>query len=74
MLFVLLTIIYRRNYFEEEEVDLNEFTTSWLQYLLSKEMKFENLIRLWGKCYFVIITVKQLLMCVYIARFVFRYA
>lgn len=39
----------RRNYFEEEEVDLNEFTTSWLQYLLSKEMKFENLIRLWGK-------------------------
>jgi hypothetical protein len=29
-------------------VDLNEFTTSWLQYLLSKEMKFENLIRLWG--------------------------
>ncbi|KAI8085600.1 rab-GTPase-TBC domain-containing protein [Thamnidium elegans] len=30
-----------------EEVDLNEFTTSWLQYLLSKEMKFENLIRLW---------------------------
>ncbi|KAG2197561.1 hypothetical protein INT47_009559 [Mucor saturninus] len=36
-----------RNYFEEEEVDLNEFTTSWLQYLLSKEMKFENLIRLW---------------------------
>ncbi|KAI8091402.1 rab-GTPase-TBC domain-containing protein [Gilbertella persicaria] len=36
-----------RNYFEEEEVDLNEFTTSWLQHLLSKEMKFENLIRLW---------------------------
>ncbi|KAI9275031.1 rab-GTPase-TBC domain-containing protein [Helicostylum pulchrum] len=36
-----------RNYFEEEEVDLNEFTTSWLQYLLSKEMKFENLVRLW---------------------------
>ncbi|KAG2213312.1 hypothetical protein INT46_007525 [Mucor plumbeus] len=36
-----------RNYFEEEEVDLNEFTTSWLQYLLSKEMKFDNLVRLW---------------------------
>ncbi|KAI8389347.1 rab-GTPase-TBC domain-containing protein [Blakeslea trispora] len=36
-----------RNYFEEEEVDLNEFTTSWLQHLLSREMKFENLIRLW---------------------------
>ncbi|KAI8639485.1 rab-GTPase-TBC domain-containing protein [Parasitella parasitica] len=31
----------------EEEVDLNEFTTSWLQYLLSKEMKFANLVRLW---------------------------
>ncbi|KAI9481276.1 MAG: rab-GTPase-TBC domain-containing protein [Benjaminiella poitrasii] len=31
----------------DEEVDLNEFTTSWLQYLLSKEMKFQNLIRLW---------------------------
>ncbi|KAI8355103.1 rab-GTPase-TBC domain-containing protein [Choanephora cucurbitarum] len=31
----------------EEEVDLNEFTTSWLQHLLSREMKFENLIRLW---------------------------
>ncbi|KAI8989555.1 rab-GTPase-TBC domain-containing protein [Pilobolus umbonatus] len=31
----------------EEEVDINEFTTSWLQYLLSKEMKFENIIRLW---------------------------
>lgn len=41
--------LYRRNYFEEEEVDLNEFTTSWLQYLLSKEMKFDNLVRLWGK-------------------------
>lgn len=39
----------RRNYFEEEEVDLNEFTTSWLQYLLSKEMKFDNLVRLWGR-------------------------
>ncbi|KAI9350387.1 rab-GTPase-TBC domain-containing protein [Pilaira anomala] len=36
-----------RNYFEEEEVNLNEFTASWLQFLLSKEMKFENLIRLW---------------------------
>ncbi|KAI7902206.1 rab-GTPase-TBC domain-containing protein [Cokeromyces recurvatus] len=31
----------------EEEVNLNEFTTSWLQYLLSKELKFQNLIRLW---------------------------
>lgn len=52
--FVSLTIsflcnLHRRNYFEEEEVDLNEFTTSWLQYLLSKEMKFDNLVRLWGR-------------------------
>lgn len=47
---VIFTLYHsRRNFFEEEEVDLNEFTTSWLQYLLSKEMKFENLIRLWGK-------------------------
>ncbi|KAI8095013.1 rab-GTPase-TBC domain-containing protein [Gilbertella persicaria] len=30
-----------------EEVDLNEWSTSWLQSLLSKEMRFENLVRLW---------------------------
>ncbi|OAD76042.1 hypothetical protein PHYBLDRAFT_35737 [Phycomyces blakesleeanus NRRL 1555(-)] len=35
------------NYFEEEEVDLNEWITSWLQHLLAKEMQFENLVRLW---------------------------
>ncbi|KAI8379569.1 rab-GTPase-TBC domain-containing protein [Radiomyces spectabilis] len=35
------------NYFEEEEVDLNEWVTSWLQNLLSKEMTFDNLVRLW---------------------------
>jgi hypothetical protein len=37
------------NYFEEEEVDLNEWATSWLQYLLAKELTFDNLVRLWGK-------------------------
>lgn len=41
--------IIRRNYFEEEEVNLNEFTTSWLQHLLARELKFENLVRLWGE-------------------------
>ncbi|OBZ90046.1 TBC1 domain family member 15 [Choanephora cucurbitarum] len=35
------------SYFDEEEVDLNEWSTSWLQNLLSKEMRFENLVRLW---------------------------
>ncbi|RCI00085.1 hypothetical protein CU098_011238 [Rhizopus stolonifer] len=35
------------SYFDEEEVDLNEWSTSWLQSLLSKEMRFENLVRLW---------------------------
>ncbi|KAI7880963.1 RabGAP/TBC, partial [Lichtheimia hyalospora FSU 10163] len=35
------------NYFEEEEVNLHEWVTSWLQYMLSREMKFEDLIRLW---------------------------
>ncbi|KAI8969661.1 rab-GTPase-TBC domain-containing protein [Pilobolus umbonatus] len=41
------------SYFEDEEVDLNEWATSWLQYLLSREMRFENLVRLWD-CYFSI--------------------
>lgn len=40
---------FRYNYFEEEEVDLNEWVTSWLQYLLAKELTFDNLVRLWGK-------------------------
>ncbi|KAL9542828.1 hypothetical protein MBANPS3_008415 [Mucor bainieri] len=35
------------SYFDEEEVDLNEWSTSWLQNLLAKEMRFENLVRLW---------------------------
>ncbi|CAO3599790.1 unnamed protein product [Absidia cylindrospora] len=37
------------SYFEDEEVDLNEWATSWLQNLLSKEMQFDDLLRLWGK-------------------------
>lgn len=37
------------SYFDDEEVEMNEWSTSWLQTLLSKEMKLENLIRLWGK-------------------------
>jgi hypothetical protein len=40
---------YSHSYFEEEEVDLNEWATSWLQYLLAKELTFDNLVRLWGK-------------------------
>ncbi|KAI9321008.1 rab-GTPase-TBC domain-containing protein [Dichotomocladium elegans] len=31
----------------DEEVDLNEWITSWLQHLLTREMQFEDLIRLW---------------------------
>ncbi|KAI7895697.1 rab-GTPase-TBC domain-containing protein [Mucor mucedo] len=36
------------SYFDDEEVDINEWSTSWLQNLLAKEMRFENLVRLWG--------------------------
>ncbi|GAA5815803.1 hypothetical protein MFLAVUS_009318 [Mucor flavus] len=35
------------SYFDDEEVDINEWSTSWLQNLLAKEMRFENLVRLW---------------------------
>ncbi|KAI8365972.1 rab-GTPase-TBC domain-containing protein [Radiomyces spectabilis] len=35
------------SYFEDEEVDLNEWVTSWLQNLLAKEMRFDDLLRLW---------------------------
>lgn len=41
--------ISRCNYFEEEEVDINEWASSWLQNLFAKELQFENLLRLWGK-------------------------
>ncbi|KAL1922349.1 uncharacterized protein VTP21DRAFT_9888 [Calcarisporiella thermophila] len=33
-------------YFDEEEVN-DEWITNWLQYLLSKELRMENLLRLW---------------------------
>lgn len=36
------------SYFDDEEVDINEWSTSWLHNLLSKEMRFENVVRLWG--------------------------
>lgn len=48
-MFKSVTMPDRCNYFEEEEVDLNEWMTSWLQYLLSRELKFVDLVRLWGK-------------------------
>ncbi|ORZ25312.1 rab-GTPase-TBC domain-domain-containing protein [Absidia repens] len=41
------------SYFEDEEVDLNEWATSWLQNLLAKEMQFDDLLRLWD-VYFAI--------------------
>ncbi|PKC07607.1 RabGAP/TBC [Rhizophagus irregularis] len=31
----------------EEEVDINEWASSWLQNLFAKELQFENLLRLW---------------------------
>lgn len=37
------------SFFEDEEVDLNEWATSWLQHLLAKELQFDDLLRLWGK-------------------------
>ncbi|KAI8343168.1 rab-GTPase-TBC domain-containing protein, partial [Chlamydoabsidia padenii] len=41
------------SYFEDEEVDWNDWATSWLQHLLAKEMKFDDLLRLWDT-YFAI--------------------
>ncbi|CAG8721216.1 4070_t:CDS:2, partial [Acaulospora morrowiae] len=35
------------NYFEDEEVDINEWASSWLQFLLAKELQLEDLMRLW---------------------------
>ncbi|KAI9595968.1 rab-GTPase-TBC domain-containing protein [Syncephalis fuscata] len=40
-------LTYRHNYFIEEEVDVNEWATSWLQFLLSKELPLPCLLRLW---------------------------
>ncbi|KAL0075358.1 rab-GTPase-TBC domain-containing protein [Phycomyces blakesleeanus] len=41
------------NYFEDEEVNLDEWSTSWLQNLLSKELPFSNLVALWD-AYFAV--------------------
>jgi len=35
------------NHFEEEEVDFKEWTSSWLRYLLAKELPLDCLVRLW---------------------------
>ncbi len=35
------------NYFEEEEVSVNDWAFSWLQSLLARELKLDNLMRLW---------------------------
>ncbi|KAJ1660051.1 hypothetical protein IWQ61_000982 [Dispira simplex] len=35
------------NYFQEEEVDMNEWPSSWLLFLLSRELPLDNTIRLW---------------------------
>ncbi|KAJ1948102.1 hypothetical protein FBU59_001750 [Linderina macrospora] len=35
------------NYFEEEDVDVGEWASSWLRYLLAKEMPIRSLLRLW---------------------------
>ncbi|KAG0203181.1 hypothetical protein BGX28_004448 [Mortierella sp. GBA30] len=41
------------DYFEEEEVDIKEWTASALQYVLSRELTLENTMRLWDT-YFAI--------------------
>jgi hypothetical protein len=46
--FLTYYLVYSCSYFDDEEVDINEWSTSWLQNLLAKEMRFENLVRLWG--------------------------
>lgn len=48
---IIIHHFVRCSYFDDEEVDINEWSTSWLQNLLAKEMRFENLVRLWGKVY-----------------------
>ncbi|KAJ1921928.1 hypothetical protein H4219_000275 [Mycoemilia scoparia] len=35
------------SYFEEEEVDMNEWASSWLRYLLSRELPLPCILRLW---------------------------
>lgn len=36
------------SYFEEEEVDVVGFATSWLRHLLAGELRIDDLLRLWG--------------------------
>lgn len=31
------------NHFEEEEIDMQEWTTSWFQYLLAKELSIDGI-------------------------------
>ncbi|KAJ1557430.1 hypothetical protein HK096_007315, partial [Nowakowskiella sp. JEL0078] len=46
MLFrTLLPDLY--NHFEEEEVDFKEWSSSWLQYMLARELPIECVLRLW---------------------------
>eukprot|EP00742_Colponemidia_sp_Colp-10_P006404 GILJ01006862.1.p1 GENE.GILJ01006862.1~~GILJ01006862.1.p1 ORF type:complete len:227 (-),score=34.97 GILJ01006862.1:288-968(-) len=35
------------NYFEEEELEPNEWAMPWMQYLLCRELPLESLLRLW---------------------------
>jgi hypothetical protein len=35
------------NFFEEEELSPNDFATSWIQFLLAKELPLKCLVRLW---------------------------
>ncbi|ORX44000.1 RabGAP/TBC [Hesseltinella vesiculosa] len=55
----------------DEEVDLNEWVTSWLQNLLAKEMAFEDVLRLWD-VYFAILDPLELhpFVCLAILRHV----
>ncbi|KAI8326261.1 ankyrin repeat-containing protein [Martensiomyces pterosporus] len=35
------------NYFEEEDVDVSEWASSWLRYLLAKELPIQSALQLW---------------------------
>ncbi|KAJ1961964.1 hypothetical protein GGI12_002943 [Dipsacomyces acuminosporus] len=35
------------NYFEEEDVDISEWASSWLRYLLAKELPIQSVLQLW---------------------------
>jgi len=38
---------HRFNYFEEEDIDINEWAVSWLSSLLARELPLKCLVRLW---------------------------